>query len=41
MTSVPVLIRTVDMNYSVELIMGTHIKELEGDSDNLLENVKM
>lgn len=41
MTSVPALIRVVDMNYRVELIMETHIKELEGDSDNLLENIKM
>lgn len=24
-----------------ELITETHIKELEGDSDNLLENIKM
>lgn len=40
MISVPALIRVVDMDYSVELITGTHIKELERGSHNLLEDVK-
>lgn len=40
-TSVLALIRILDMDYSTELIMGTHIKELEGSSHNLLKNVKM
>lgn len=41
MTSVPALTRAVDMDYSTELIMGTHIKELQGSSHNLLENRKL
>lgn len=41
MTSVPALIRIADIYYSTELNTGTYIKELEGGSHNLLENVKM
>lgn len=29
------------MDYIIELIMGTHFKELEGGSHDLMENVKM
>lgn len=42
MTSVPALIkRTVDPDCSTELIISTYIKKLNGDSYNLLENIKM
>lgn len=41
MTSVPALIRSVDIDYSIELIIETNIKELEKGSHSLLENVKM
>jgi hypothetical protein len=40
MTFVPALIRrNVDVDYSIELIMGTYIKTLGGGSYNLLRTI--
>lgn len=41
MIFVLVFIRIVDMDYSIELIMGIYIKELQGSFYNLLENRKL